>query len=490
MCEVVRLFDNWRFKVDNYKVDYLDTLEGMLVSYKINSVSVPYTDGKYRINRYGELIDENDNIVPVVEQHNEYYVLIEWLDEISFWKLATVVIISCRPNINLPKIYFRDIIPLYRDNNPKNTSPSNLTYKLPEISILNNNQTHNTKFYYVPEYTNYGISRDGKVLRIAKDTIYVPPIRERGNSIRSTIKIIDDHNKISTIYIYRLVAMTFIDHDSNYEDLAINHKDGNCQNNNETNLEWVTKAENNVHAFNTDLMGTNKRVETRGFISKKINSFRSITQCAKYYNVSSDYIVKSIEIGFMKISNNLKDFYEIKYENDEYKFLIDVDIDNIPVKKPSTITNMVSIKALNVFTNEEIIYKSTNEAAKNLGITDRTIRVHIERNSLVPTAGYIFRNLNDDAAYPEFSQDQLIIFKENLKLNNGTRIVSNRGFSMLDLETKEKRIWVVPENLYNFLGISNTTFFSKFGPDNESGEHIFKDRYKVSVIRLEGTMPI
>ncbi len=475
--------------MDSFKTDYLDTLEGMLMSYKINSLVVPYSDGKYRINRNGELIDSNDNIVETVEQDNEYYVPMNWLGEPGYWKLAIIVILSCRPNINLPKIHFKDIIPLYRDNNPKNTSPSNLTYKLPESGILITNHTHDIKLYYVPEYTNYGVSRDGKILRIAKDSIYDPPVRERGNSIRNTIKIIDDHNKMSTIYIYRLVAMTFIDHNSDYEDLTINHKDGNCQHNIDTNLEWVTKAENNIHAFNTNLMGTNKRVETRGFVSKKVNSFRSITQCAKHYNVSTDYIVKSIEeFGFMKLSDNLKDFYEIKYENDEYH--IKEDIDSIPVKKPSTITNMVSIKALNVFTNEETIYKSTNEAAKNLGITDRTIRVHIERISLVPTVGYIFRNLNDPTPYPEFNQDQLAIFKENLKLNNGTRIVSNRGFSMLDLDTKEKSIWVVPENLYKFLGISNTTFFSKFGPDNESGEHIFHNRYKVSVIRLEGTMPI
>ena len=48
--------------------------------------------------------------------------------------------------------------------------------------------------------------------------------------------------------VHRLVASMFIkgDFDSN----EVNHKDGNKQNNNANNLEWVTSRDNIIHALN------------------------------------------------------------------------------------------------------------------------------------------------------------------------------------------------------------------------------------------------
>lgn len=54
--------------------------------------------------------------------------------------------------------------------------------------------------------------------------------------------------------VHRLVAETFIDNPSHKE--QVNHKDGNVHNNNASNLEWCTNAENTQHAYDTFL---NKR---------------------------------------------------------------------------------------------------------------------------------------------------------------------------------------------------------------------------------------
>ena len=50
--------------------------------------------------------------------------------------------------------------------------------------------------------------------------------------------------------VHRLVASTFL---GEKEQLVINHKDGNKQNNCINNLEWVTSSENTIHAYSNSL---------------------------------------------------------------------------------------------------------------------------------------------------------------------------------------------------------------------------------------------
>lgn len=52
-------------------------------------------------------------------------------------------------------------------------------------------------------------------------------------------------------FIHRLVAQHFCD--GYTEDLVVNHIDGNKLNNRADNLEWVTRSENDLHAYKLDL---------------------------------------------------------------------------------------------------------------------------------------------------------------------------------------------------------------------------------------------
>jgi len=60
------------------------------------------------------------------------------------------------------------------------------------------------------------------------------------------------NNGIRYFYlIHRLVLMAFFPTED--KTLTVNHKDGNKKNNHLTDLEWMTRAENNQHAYNTGL---------------------------------------------------------------------------------------------------------------------------------------------------------------------------------------------------------------------------------------------
>ena len=76
--------------------------------------------------------------------------------------------------------------------------------------------------------------------------------------------------------VHRLVAKTFIPNPNNLP--AINHIDGNKDNNSVSNLEWCDTKHNNIHAFKTGLKKSRKGVEhyNARFTMEQVRHIRKI----------------------------------------------------------------------------------------------------------------------------------------------------------------------------------------------------------------------
>lgn len=74
--------------------------------------------------------------------------------------------------------------------------------------------------------------------------------------------------------MHRLIAELFIPNPNNYR--FINHKDGNKLNNNVENLEWCTSKQNMQHAFNNNLIKTNKKVIQKDLEGNILNIYESL----------------------------------------------------------------------------------------------------------------------------------------------------------------------------------------------------------------------
>lgn len=112
-----------------------------------------------------------------------------------------------------------------------------------------------TEWRKIEGYDNYSISEDGKIRNDRNGYIRKNTINNTGYYVVS-FKV-DGKSKIELVH--RLLALAFIDREDSNRD-CVNHIDGNKLNNGLDNLEWVTKAENNAHAYKKGLMNTEKAV--------------------------------------------------------------------------------------------------------------------------------------------------------------------------------------------------------------------------------------
>lgn len=102
------------------------------------------------------------------------------------------------------------------------------------------------------------------------------------------------NGKNKLVLVHRLVAQAFIPNVDNLPE--VNHKDGNKQNNDVSNLEWVTKSQNKRHSI--DVL---KRVHP--LYGKRLNDslvFREVEQyttSGEYVNTFHSLRVAAIECG-------------------------------------------------------------------------------------------------------------------------------------------------------------------------------------------------
>ena len=88
----------------------------------------------------------------------------------------------------------------------------------------------------------------GNSVKTLKEMVLAPAVNNRGYS---TPRLTDAQGKRTTVQAHRLIALTFIPNPDNRP--FVNHIDGDRLNNNVNNLEWVTVAENNIHAYKINI---------------------------------------------------------------------------------------------------------------------------------------------------------------------------------------------------------------------------------------------
>lgn len=110
---------------------------------------------------------------------------------------------------------------------------------------------------------------------------------------------LNEHHKGHPVYIHKLVAKYFVKKPAMDKKLIVNHKDGNKENNNYKNLEWVTYSYNSKHSY--DVLKQSKP-HSKGFpkpiVVKQKNGYvyyDSITTASKKLNLSKTQIFRLLD---------------------------------------------------------------------------------------------------------------------------------------------------------------------------------------------------
>jgi len=219
----------------------------------------------------------------------------------------------------------------------------------------------------IPNFEKYQASNLGRIrsLKFKKPKILTP---FNASNIDNHQKVhLSINNKTTNQFVHRLVMMSF-NPVENYNELQVNHIDGNPLNNNLENLEWVTYKENYKHKKEilypkwkeeNKKFGTNPKIIKITFNNQTINYYFGIKEVIKDLNISKNTFLRWKE-------NPPQEILSIEYINrapDTYNNIsIDIKKRNIPKK----------IKIL-FFNNEEKFFNNGKEADEYFNLNKGTI---------------------------------------------------------------------------------------------------------------------
>ena len=134
----------------------------------------------------------------------------------------------------------------------------------------------------IEEHDNYQVSSHGNIKNVKTGKILKGDINNIGYR-----RVIINNKKY---FIHRLVAKYFCD--GYQENLVVNHKDGNKLNNHKDNLEWVTRSQNDLHAYKLNLRKPSPCTFKHRVIQYDLTTqtiiiiYNDVDQCSKALNVT------------------------------------------------------------------------------------------------------------------------------------------------------------------------------------------------------------
>ena len=235
-------------------------------------------------------------------------------------------------------------------------------------------------YFYIPGYPEYGISREGKVIKVKA----IDRERHLGKELKT--KVFNNYHRIGLVKdgkqysnaLHRLVAKTFVGRPSRHldkplDELHVNHVDANKLNNHYTNLEWVTPAENVEHANKLGNIAKQVPVLVKNILTGEIQRIRNMEDCVKKFDIPATTLL-----------NHLRSKNAGTVTKGWHVFKLDDGSEWKPIRPDRQVENawyqVNKWVATNQKTNKVIISDSSYDLADILGVNQDRI-INLERRN-------------------------------------------------------------------------------------------------------------
>lgn len=386
----------------------------MFEKYKASNdkfVRIPLPNGKepLYVSEDGQVLSHRTGLLPIGYDNKGFRTV-----EVDLWnghavyKVALITLIAYS-KLKLPWDFLDQVEPFHIDGNKNNLHPSNIgyRYKQPiECAV-------EPGYYYVPFYNAYAISREGELI------CWITGKIQRKNVVRKST--VDNPKNIKGGYVYfsaksdvgtrsagrhRMMALTFIPYPDNVDKLDVNHIDGIPGNDTLDNLEWVSRKANVEHAYRSGLRSQNFTVYAKNVFTGEEHVFYSATEAARVINGVT-----------VTICERVKDPSQTIYTGG-WLFKTDSKVPwrivEDPVKELKALSNPSRVKSYNVFTGVVRYHDSINRVGSDLELDNiQAPKTQLLKGYTRPYQGYLFKLADDETPWPEFSERELAVFRDN-----------------------------------------------------------------------------
>lgn len=394
------------------------------------------TQGFY-INYLGQIKDKMGNDIPREKDVDGH-----WVVEVDSWNgLGKYRIIDLMTfqfkNISIPRELLGEIVSFVIDGDKDNVHANNLGYRFRNGKL----EVPNHKgFYYIPSFTGLGINEKLELINIKsgkKISWYVTKSNKEKN-IKGGYYVADgktSNGKFSRIGRHRAVSLVFKEYPDNCDTLVVNHIDGVPGNDFPDNLEWVTRGQNNLHAYQNDLKNQHMRVLVRDVLTGEVTEYYSISETARQLGCSTDETIRQriISSPFGKV---FSDGTQVKLKSDERDWVIPED----PEKAVKEAQSSIPIKVRRCSDLKEFYFDNIAAAARGTGVKRATVGWRINYGNRRVFDGFQFSLADDDRPWPDFTEEKKYlqgrpVDVRNLRtgevfhFNNSAAAVSKFGFA-------------------------------------------------------------
>lgn len=293
-------------------------------------------------------------------------------------------------------------------------------------------------FYIVPDESLILISMDDRLI-----------FSDNGEEIPVTVG--SWGYKVATLlgrFIHSIKCSAFNGPCPNYDKMMVNHKDGIKLNNDPSNLEWVTRSQNAIHAYESGLRTDNTPLLVKDIKTDIIAEYYSLQACARALEVNGGSIHKFLNKKD-KLVHVFLNQYAIIRKGDPWPAITKEDLSKVIKGRVRPII------VIDNETGDSKVYACVADAALELDINKGSLAVYVNRikeTGQYVYKGYTFKYVDDPDLIQTISKLKMASVKRGkLKPRKPVPI------EVTDLKTGEVHRFPSSQYLADQLGVLKNT---------------------------------